>query len=46
MLMNVWFSMQMQDNKVQDMHANYHHKNHLSAIEEDDEEEFCHNIYL
>ena len=30
MLMNLWFSMQMQDNKAQDMHANYHYKNHLS----------------
>ena len=30
MLMNVWFSMQMQDNKAQDMHAKHHHKNHLS----------------
>ena len=30
MLMNVWFSMQMHDNKAKDMYANYHHKNHLS----------------
>ena len=30
--MNVWFSMQLQDNKAQDIHANYHHKNHLSNV--------------